>query len=67
MVKILLIIFVTIVVFTGALYLGIFGMLGDYITVINNDFMPFIPMELRLAFFMIILGLIIALWKSFID
>jgi len=65
MIKFLLIVFVIVVIFSGALYIGIFDMLGTYITVINSDFLPYIPLELRLWFFMIILWLIVALAKSF--
>jgi len=67
MIKFLLIIFVIVVIFSWALYIGIFEMLWNYILVINSDFLPYIPLELRLWFFMIILGLIIAMARSFIN
>jgi hypothetical protein len=66
MVKLLLIIFVTVVIFTGALYVGIFGMIWSYISLMTTDFLPFIPLEFRLWFFFILLWLIVALGKSFI-
>ena len=65
MVKILLIIFVTVVIFSSALYLGFFSMLGDYISIANNDFLPYIPLEIRFWFFAIIIALLIALARSF--
>jgi len=66
MIKMLLIIFVTVAIFGGALYSGIFGMLSMYITTFTTDFLPYIPMEFRLWFFLVLFGLIVALWKSFI-
>jgi len=66
MVKMLLIIFVTVAIFTGALYTGMFDMIGLYITSFTTDFLPYIPMEFRLWFFFVLLWLIVALWKSFV-
>ena len=67
MIKALLIIFVTVVIFTGTLYTWLFAMLGDYIILMTTDFLPFVPMEFRLGFFLVLLWLIVALWKSFIS
>ena len=67
MIKTLLIIFVTVAIFTGALYTGMFGMIGSYITLMTTDFLPYIPLEFRLWFFFVLLGLIVALGKSFIN
>lgn len=61
MIKTLLIIFVTVAIFTGALYTGMFGMIGSYITLMTTDFLPYIPLEFRLGFFFVLLGLIVAL------
>lgn len=64
--KTMLIVFVIVLVFTGALYTGMFNMLESYITLITTDFLPYIPMEFRLWFFFVLLWLIVALAKSFI-
>lgn len=65
MIKILKIIFVTILIFSSALYNWIFWLIGDSISTFTSDFLPYIPMELRLTFFIIILALLFALDKSF--
>lgn len=65
MIKILLIIFVTILVFSSAVYVWFFNMLSNNISIINNWFLPYIPLEIRLWFFAIIVALLIALVSSF--
>ena len=67
MIKMLFIIFVVVIVFTSSLYLWLFEMLGTYITIINTSFLPFIPLEIRLWFFLLIFAIIVALAKSFIN
>lgn len=65
MIKILLIIFVTIVIFTSAVYTGILWLVTSSIATFTTDFLPYIPIEIRLWFFMVILALLFALAKSF--
>lgn len=61
------IIFVLIFVFSWALYLGVFGILTTSIWTYTTDFLPFIPLPIRLWFFLIILGIMIALVGVFIN
>ena len=65
MIKILIIIFVTIILFTSATYLGVLSWLTTNIQTFNSDFLPYIPIEIRLTFWLIILGLWFAVAKSF--
>lgn len=67
MVKIIVISLVLIVIFTSSLYLGIFELLGTQIATFNSDFISFIPLELRLAFFMIILWIGIGTAKALMN
>ena len=66
MVKIFIAILLTVIVFTGALYTGILSMVWDTVTMINSDVLPFIPIELRIWFFFLFLGLFVALGKRFL-
>jgi hypothetical protein len=67
MIKLLFIVFVTVAIFTGALYTGIFGMLWDYIITFTTDFLPYIPNEFRLWFFLVFLWIVVSFAKSFIN
>ena len=55
MVKIIVYSLVFIVIFSSALYLGIFNLIGVNIDIFKTDFIVFIPVQLRVAFFLIIL------------
>jgi len=67
MVKLLAKICVAIIVFGCALYIWVFQMIWTTISFIVTDFLPYIPMEIRLGLFMVILALTWALINSFID
>lgn len=67
MVKIIIYSLVFIVIFTSALYLGIFNLIGVNIDIFKTDFIVFIPVQLRVAFFLIILGLMVWTARAFID
>lgn len=60
-------IFVIIIIFTGVLYLWILELFGLQIDAFKTDFLSFIPLAIRLPFFMIILWLSIGTVKVFSD
>lgn len=60
-------IFVIVTIFWSALYLGVFWLIGDYMTVYNSDFIPYIPLEIRLGFYMVLLAVTIGVVMIFID
>lgn len=65
MIKILLMIFVIIVIFTSSLYLWILDLIWINIEYFKNDFIPYIPVPLRLVLFMIVLGIWVRIGKTF--
>lgn len=65
--KVLLNIFVIFVIFSSALYLWILTWITSTIWVINADFIPYIPTEIRLWLYLALLWVIVALAKWFIN
>ena len=55
------------VIFSSALYLWIFNLIGVNLDLFKTDFIVFIPVYMRLAFFLIILWLVIGVARAFID
>jgi len=66
MIKILLLLFVIVLIFSTGLYLGIFSLIWDYINTMNSDYLSYIPLEIRLGMLLVFLAVAIAFVKSFI-
>ena len=66
MIRILTIIFVLVVIFTSAVYIGFVEVIIEKVVMINNDFLPYINMEIRFVFFALVVWIMLALGKSFI-
>lgn len=65
--KTIAIIFVIVFIFTWAMYLWIFSLMTSSIATFTSDFLPFIPLPIRLWFFMVILWIMIAMITAFIN
>ena len=65
MIKYIFIWFVLIIIFSSALYLWLIPMLSTQLSIVEWDFLAFIPTEIRIWFFLVILGLWIGTIKSF--
>ena len=67
MIKILMYIFVIVIIFSTALYFWVVQGIIQQLSIITNDFMPYIPLEIRLVWSFIILGFGLALVLAFIQ
>lgn len=55
------------IVFGMLIFTGTIKLIVDYITYIRTDFIPYIPIEVRLLFFGAIIVTILWLWTRFTD
>lgn len=67
MMKIILILLVVVTVFAWAVYSGLLWNLTTQVININTNVLPYIPLSLRLWLSFVILGLIVAFVKSWIQ